>query len=314
MLSKVSSLVLLLTVLFIGTATAAPVSSTYFDYSIQTQNPDAFALVRETADATLVDLGNRLGAHEEVTARPKIQVTLTSNREAFREAQSSMSAVDHWAAGTAYPAQGKIFLSIDPHDFFSKEDIAVHEIAHIAVYRAAGKRRLPRWFEEGLAIFLAGEELVTRMETATAAMVFKDLPTLATYEKRFPKASGEARLAYSVGSLFIAYLGAEHDFEANMPILFDSLRRGKPFHVAFERAMGRSLRDLESEWRAHLEGSTVWIATLSDGEIIWGLSSLLFVLVSVLAYRRKEAAIAAMPLDMTEAEDEHWPPTGMRLP
>ena len=282
-------------------ASAAPVTSDFFTFSVQTQNPDAFAQVRETADDILTDLGTRLGALEQVTAEPKIAVTLTSNREAFREAQSSMSAVDHWAAGTAYPAQGKIFLSIDPHDFFSKEDIAVHEIAHIAVYRAAGKRRLPRWFEEGLAIYLAGEELVTRVETATAAMVFKELPPLSTYERRFPKASGEA-------SWLLGWLSFVHTSQAwvekTMPILFDALRRGQTFNVASNvhwvvPSKRWRLNGSSYGWNHHVDRS------LSDGEIIWGFRHFCSCSFAGL-HLDARGCCAAMPLDIGEAEDDSW--------
>lgn len=284
--------------------------SNYFSFQVNTQNKEAFREVRDGADALLLNLGERMGALEEVRAKPTIAVTITSNREAFREAQSNLSAVDHWAAGTAYPAQSKIFLSLDAHDFFSKDDIALHEIAHIAVYRAAGKHRLPRWFEEGMAIYLAGEELVSRVETATAASIFSELPALATYTRRFPSATGEARLAYAVGSLFVAYLANAHDLEANLPKLFAEIRAGKSFRGAVRMTFGRTLDQLEASWRIEMERRTTWIATLSNGELIWGMTSVLFLLASVVAYRRKRRGIIEMPNEQPETEEE-WPPTGM---
>ena len=197
--------------------------------------------------------------------------------------------------GNRISAQDKIFLSLDAHDFFTKEEIAVHEIAHIAVYRAAGRSRLPRWFEEGIAIYLADQELHTRIQAMAAASFFRSPPDLEEYTRRFPSASGEARLAYATGALFIADLAIHENFEKKMPILFHSLRNGTPFTEAFRRAMGNSLTHLEGNWKQRLNEQNTWLAVFSDGEVIWTLVGFLFVLTCGVGYRRKRTQLLQCP-------------------
>ncbi len=284
---------------------------THFEFSVETKNPRVFEELRRDADVIYLNLAKRLGSEKVVRKNPPIQVTISSNREAFRQAQPGQ--VDHWAAGTAYPAQGLIFLSTDAHDFFTKEEVAVHEIAHIVVYRAAGKRRLPRWFEEGIAIYLADEDLVRRFQSAQGAALSERVPSLQDLTRSFPRPAGEARLAYAVGSLFVQHLVVHYQFDQKMGAFFQALRDGLPFPRAIEKTLGTPLPAIEEEWRDNLHSSASWLATLSDGEWIWFGVSLLFLIVGIVGFIRKNRNLAQMEdgNPWEPDEDDVWPPTGM---
>ncbi|GMV43036.1 MAG: hypothetical protein AMXMBFR64_47520 [Myxococcales bacterium] len=269
----------------------------------------------ERADRTLEQIGRRLGALDVVTAGPPFEVNVASNREDFFAAQPS-KGLDTWVAGTAYPAQGLIILSTAPDQFFSLPEIFRHEIAHVALYRAAGDRFMPRWLDEGLAILLAGETVAGRLEAAAGAALSGRLIPLADLERGFPAEDAAARLAYAESVLFLRYLQRHHAFDARLGDLLARVRGGSPFPVAFEATFGSPVAPLEAAFFEGLRDSSGWLALLSTTDLLWVAGALIIVYAWWRLRRRKRLKLQRMAIEdrLADEDDEPWPPTPLVLP
>ena len=64
-----------------------------------------------------------------------------------------------WGAGMAFLEQSRIVIKSPKYMPVNKSfrELIGHELAHIMLYRAAGKRWLPRWLQEGFAMYSSGE-------------------------------------------------------------------------------------------------------------------------------------------------------------
>lgn len=272
----------------------------------------------ERADRTLEQIGRKLGALEAVTAGPPFEVNVAATREDFFKAQPS-KGLDTWVAGTAYPADGLIILSLAPDQYFSLPEIFRHEISHVALFRAAGDRFVPRWLDEGLAILMAGETVAGRLEAAAGAALSGRLIPLAQLERGFPAEDAPARLAYAESVLFLRFLQREHAFDARIGDLLARVRAGSPFHIAFETTFGSPVPPLEATFVEGLEKSSGWLTLMSTSDTVWALGAVIIVFAWWRIRRRKRLRLRRMAIEDRLAspdhdDDEPWPPTPLTLP
>jgi hypothetical protein len=254
-------------------------------------------------DRELVKRGEEMGALEAVTASPPITIRLAPDEKAFFAAQPRSSRIPEWAAGVAYGDRHLIVLSLATSHFFNLNEITRHEISHIAVRRAAGAR-IPRWLDEGLAILHAGEHVQSRILKSDGAALTGTLLPLEELTRGFPRSGPRAELAYAESYRFVHWLTNSRDLRARLPDLLSGIRSGRPFDEAFEKTMGLTLVEAESDWVTHLETSASWVAFLRDPEWLWGLAGLVFLIAYGVRQRALQRQIAAMP----DGDEEVWPP------
>jgi hypothetical protein len=161
----------------------------------------------------------------------------------------------------------------------SFENSLVHELVHLVIHNYLGVRDLPRWMDEGLAIFYSGEQ---RWKTATAlskAISTNSLIPLSDIDYVLQYHQAKADLAYQQSYSAVHYMLRTYDIEAVRDILSD-IRMGTPVQNAFFKATGSSLNEFEIEWQTHVRKTHKWMWFYEIDEFIW---IIIFVLV-VLAF------------------------------
>ncbi|MDX1762768.1 MAG: hypothetical protein R3231_00450, partial [bacterium] len=93
-----------------------------------------------------------------VPPRPGVEVVIARTHDAFLKSQPHHRKAPDWAAGLAYPDRNLIILkaptaarygTIDPFRTFR------HELAHLVLHQALAGVAIPRWLDEGLAMYEA---------------------------------------------------------------------------------------------------------------------------------------------------------------
>ncbi len=252
---------------------------------------DAFALVdelptwwSEIEQALSSDLDDELSIHFVTHAGRSAQAT----------------GMPEWAKGVANPKRGEIIISYHAPDG-SVSDFATtlrHEMVHVALYRAAGERSLPRWFQEGVAESLTEEIDFGRAEALASAVFGAGVPELAKIDEAFAGDQRQAGVAYAAARDFVSFL-RYYDGGGNMfKRLLSELRNDHGFEASFLRAYDATLPELESQWREGLLGRFFWYPLLATGT----LPFMLFVPVGLVAWIRKRRAYRA-GLARMEAEE-----------
>lgn len=248
----------------------------------------------EHAAISIPEIAGRLG----IGAGPAMHITLADDEQAFRDMQPGHPP--DWADGTAWPQRRLIYLkspSIRGGTAKPLKQVLEHEITHVLLGQAFGPRPVPRWLQEGLAQWVAGEigpETTHRLSQG----LLGELLTLDQLTDGFPKDPVRASLAYAQSADLIAFVAQEYGEEA-IGVLVQEMAAGKHHNAAFRAATNDSADEVDRIWRGRLEASPLWISAITGDSFFFGLGAPL-TLAAFLMVRRRNRKV----LDRWEAEDQ----------
>jgi hypothetical protein len=202
----------------------------------------------------------------------------------------ALAPIDHpppdYATGVAYPQWGVVLLTMSAPETWEPPDlevVLVHELSHVALYRAVRGNELPRWFTEGVAIHQSEVRLLPRMETLLRAAAERSMLRLSELSDRFPQRPHEVNTAYAQSADVVGFLRRSENDERRFHRLIQSLRAGETFDTALAEAYGWTRIGLEREWRESLRNRYRILPALLTGSTIWVAAAILV----VVAYRRR---------------------------
>ena len=237
----------------------------------------------------LVRMAEVLGLEEP---GPPIRVELAL--EGSPEARRAPS----WSVAYAFGAAGYVVLMpsrVPAYPDHHLLGVLRHEVAHVLIARAAGRRPVPRWFNEGLAIVLAREWNLEDRSRLVLVNLRRGAIDLEDLDRSFHGGRHRAASAYTLSGAFVRYLLNEHGERAAARIL-RRVARGETFDQAFEGALGLSLADSLNNYSRHLDFWHKWVPVLTSTTTLWFVITLL----ALLAFKRRRAR----DLEILEQWDE----------
>ncbi|MBM4038990.1 MAG: hypothetical protein FJ290_10810 [Planctomycetes bacterium] len=245
-------------------------------------------LVRQVAEAlprAQQELEEKLG----LALRGHALAVLCCSTESFRRATPG---IDHrHTLGVAMPADKVIYLNcvgIERGSLLEPVSITVrHEVSHLIVGEVMrrGYRRVPLWFDEGVAVWTSGKLPFYDRSDYQRAVAAGTLYPLAELTDQFPLGPTERGIAYEQSESAIRFLVESRGEEAIRTIL-QAAGRGVEFPAAFQQAVGMDLAAFEREWLKAIRPSVPWLSWLLHTVSLFGLMSLL-ALYSFWVYRRR---------------------------
>lgn len=242
-------------------------------------------LIQE-ADAFKAELEQRLG--QPILKSVDVRVARTPRE--MRSLAVPGTEVPSYASGLAYSDLGLVLLTIQPlhpNSEHNLSEIFRHELVHVALHDAVEGRPIPRWFNEGFAVQLSGENRATRIWTLWSATLSENLIPLTHLEATFPADPNEASVAYAEAADFVRYVTRnqeEHRFRAAVA----RVKTGQPFLAALGDAYGSEIGSLEYEWLEDVARRYTFWPVLFSSTVIWmGVLGLL-----VWGWRRRKAQSA----------------------
>ena len=181
------------------------------------------------------------------------------------------------------------------------EEVLAHEVAHVLIYRASAGRRIPRWFNEGLAM-LAGRSWRLRDQTHLAlSLLFAGKVPLWRLDDLFEGSRSDVERAYSLSGALVQDLLDRYG--QGLPrALLTRVARGRTFEEALRETTGSTLLEVGEAFWARQTLLKRWLPVLTSTAILWfGIS--LLAIVAAVRRRRQRAALAR-----SEAGEEPSPP------
>lgn len=221
-------------------------SNQYFDIYYSSSR----SKIAEDISQYSLDELERITRNLHITSVEKISIYILEEGEFNKEYGSSLP---EWGIGFALPSKNLIILKF-PTSFIRPSRIQYivgHEIAHILIFRIADSW-IPRWFNEGSAIYLSHEPGFIDEVQLSIAVLFRRLVPLSEIEETFPQSGNKARFAYLESASSIQYLISEHGPHIVTEILTETNNQ-KDFRKGFHNATGTDLLVFEWEWRKWLE-------------------------------------------------------------
>ena len=234
------------------------------------------------AEAVRHDLTERLGF--PVLSEVRVEIARTPGEMATFA--PSGAPYPEYAAGVAYSELGLVLLSLTPIHAGVEQDLGEvfrHELAHVALHDALNGRDVPRWFNEGFAVFASGESSFGRMKTLAMSTVGGSLIPLHELERSFPNDETKAQVAYAEAVDVVRFLVRREDIH-RFRTLVTELREGKAFEQAVLDAYAVDLATLELEWRDDASRRYTFVPILLSGTCFWVIA----LGVAVWAWRRRK--------------------------
>jgi len=181
------------------------------------------------------------------------------------------SGLPQWTGAFAVPDQQLMVVKSPRWNNQDKYNHSlVHELVHLTIHRVVGLHTIPRWLDEGLAIFYAEE---TRWHQATAiskALATRSIIPLSEIDDVLNFHPQKADLAYQQSYSAVRYLLATYDIEALHRILY-GLKEGKSINECFIFATGSTFENFEKEWQGMIAKTHRWVWLYELDTYIWAL-------------------------------------------
>jgi hypothetical protein len=209
-----------------------------------------------------------------------------------------------YASGVAWTRLHLVIISMLPPRGADAVDVAEtfkHEMVHIALDDATRGQHVPVWFNEGLAIYLSGENSLARQQTLMSATFSGRLIPFQDLDRSFPSDTFEVNVAYAESADVMRFLMKRTD-QLRFASMIERVRDGERFERAAGDAYGSDLRKLEFEWMREAEHRYSIIPVLTGGGIIW-VGVIVALGLAYMRRRRRTKAILARWEKEEAAED-----------
>lgn len=229
------------------------------------------------------------------------QVYLAPSPSKYQEIQPGQW-VPSWSAGVAYPGLNLIILK-SPRAIkggrIDLDKVLKHELTHIAVGRAfVGREEVPRWLDEGLAMYESREWDFSRVSAITRAVLTDSLIPLSQITDRFPHEATRAELAYVQSFYLVSFLVSKYGKDK-----FHEFIREYGSGTGLEKVLIKvySLRwdEFEERWKDYLKLRFSWIPIITSTTTLWFLVTIVF----ILGYVRKKK-VKRQIFEQWEREDD----------
>ncbi len=195
---------------------------------------------------------------EELGARPRrqIRIYVYGSYDDLETALPPNS--QEWIGGQARPASALVVTAIWPSSRADREmrRILPHEITHLVNYQVSRNpyNSLPTWLEEGLAVYFQEVDDPTDETVLQEAIDEDRLIPLRALVGSFPADPDRAYLSYAESGSFVRFLMETYGSD-KVGELVRIYRKGVTHAEALDAVFGKTIDELEVEWRAWLGAS-----------------------------------------------------------
>jgi hypothetical protein len=196
------------------------------------------------------------------------------------------------------------------------EEVLAHEVAHVLISRASGGRRIPRWFNEGLAM-AAGRSwrLSDRTHLALGLLSGERVP-LWKLDDLFQGDRWKVERAYALSGALVQDLLERYG--PGLPrALLSRVARGASFDEAFRDATGSTLIEVGDSFYGRQTALRRWLPVVTSGAALWFGITILAIVAALKRRRRNRAALARLAAkgeivpasaeDLEESGRDEWP-------
>lgn len=215
----------------------------------------------------------------------EVKTTILSKNDPLPEALKSLPK---YVSGAAIPEQGEIYLFKDrtnSYPFGSLEQVYIHELSHIYIYRSLGFR-VPRWFDEGVAMKLSKEwgfadEFYLALSLPKIALSDFNLSKL---EKDFVGLEGASRNSYALSRAFVKDL---FHSDSDLKSFIEEIKLNRSFEVAFAKRFNLTPDSAFKAWAKKLPWWGPILFLITSTNAIWLFVLFLFLIASFVTIHKR---------------------------
>ena len=205
---------------------------------------------------------------------------------------------ESWISGLALLDQDRIIVQVNGPGALLTGETVRHELAHVAIHAlTAGKASLPRWYHEGVATWLAGEDVTARLQEGLPELDAHG--TLAQLDRRFSDSHKTVQTAYATAASFVRFALKRGGGARALLDLHARMRAGLEFGPAFTATFGMAPEALYQLYGALTKTADPGWLTLLGENNLWPFASVLAALGLLWRVWRRPKLVAEVgPLDL----------------
>ncbi len=198
----------------------------------------------------------------------KPSVYVLSNLDEFNSLVSGR--FPDWGAGVAIPERKMIVIKSPMRFNLNKslEQLLAHEYAHLAVSHKSLFNHPPRWFNEGVAMYISEEWGWSNNIAMGKASVFGQFIGLQDIElvNRFNE--GKAQVAYAESYLAVRYM-LKHYGKNAVKIFLEQINSKKSIDEAMYIATGSTMNEFQNDFESSLHKQFNYASLFMDTIFFW---------------------------------------------
>jgi len=164
-----------------------------------------------------------------------------------------------WGVACALPRRNMIILKSPTRFKYYRpfSQVVTHELAHIFLGELSGEGRVPRWLDEGFAMYHSQEWRIGQDLAVARAVLTGSILPLSQIESVNAFKESKAQLAYTESFLAVSYLYGEFG-EGTVKELVEHLSRGISIDLAFMRTIGSNYLAFQMEFEKYVQTKYNW--------------------------------------------------------
>lgn len=225
----------------------------------------------------------RLIAQTGISEPVYVHVVIAPSEKEFHRMTGGQ--IPDWGVAAADPNTGIIFLKSPRYTNDTKRIrvIVVHELSHVLMGKVIKRTVLPRWFDEGLAMYFSEEMEWESNIILARSLITRQIIPLNEIDDVLVFRRDKAALAYRESLAAIEYLVEKNGKEVLTRIIL-SMSNGESVETAIRQKTGMSFTRFEVEWLNYLRERYLGYALL-DTRVLLSFS---FVALLLLAWMKKQ--------------------------
>lgn len=262
------------------------------------------AVVDEASPGLIADIG--------IPPTDTIRIHIAETLHAFRT--FTPGAIPDWGEGYAVPDRNLIVLKSPRIDGSAENlrEVVIHELAHILLHNAMRSADIPRWLDEGFAMYAAKEWGFWDRTTLTLAVLtdrlvpLQEIHAVNTFSRR------KAQLAYHESALTVQFIIMEYG-RPGLRTLLKNLRNTGSINAACFATFGMSAVQFEQAWLEFMKREYGWSAFAGElfTSLFWAGMAFLFVLAYLGVRWRRRKILRRWEREETEEstwtlEEDKW--------
>jgi hypothetical protein len=158
-----------------------------------------------------------------------------------------------WTGGLTLAGFSTIVLGIAPSNLAWGKRAVAHELTHLVIHQVTHNpyNDLPRWLDEGLAVYNEGTLDAVMGSALQRAVNTDSLISVQSLASPFSTDAQVANLSYAESYSVVEYLVTAHG-QAKMLELLNVFSQGSQYDDALQRVYGFDVAGLNSRWRDYV--------------------------------------------------------------
>jgi hypothetical protein len=183
-----------------------------------------------------------------------------------------LQRLPEWSNAVFLPAEQRIILK-KPLWYNTDQrldQVFRHELSHVYFYFRFRDRKIPLWFNEGLAEYLGGTKMdISNGLVLSNAMLSRKIIPLQEIDSLLTFSTNRARLGYLQSLTAVQFLEKQLQQHGNHWLNFFEAINNYGFEPALKMSAGMDLIDFEIQWYRWLDDRYKWFVIFNWENLIW---------------------------------------------